>query len=165
MSENAVLQLETRPRCSENRHVHSEMAENTGLRFPPFCLIGRCLAKIRQEQATLVLVTPTWQTQPWYMELLQMLKEEPILIPYMEGILTSPRGEQHPLLQASRMNLAAWKVSGLVQMQAKFKNRLETFSTKTSGTAQNPLTRPPVVNGLAGVVRSKLIQFRPLWNI
>ena len=113
-----------------------------GYVFPPFCLIGRCLAKIRQEQATLVLVTPMWQTQPWYVELLQMLKEEPILIPYMEGILTSPRGEQHPLLQASRMNLAAWKVSGLVQMQAKFQNRLETFSTKTSGTAQNPLTRP-----------------------
>ena len=36
--------------------------EIQGFAFPPFCLIGRCLVKIRQEQATLVLVTPTWQT-------------------------------------------------------------------------------------------------------
>ena len=45
------------------------------------------------------------------------------------------------------MKLAVWKVSGLVQMQAKFQNRLETFSTKTSGTAQNPLTRVTGHNG------------------
>jgi hypothetical protein len=31
--------------------------------FPPFCMIGRCLGKVRVEQATLVLIAPVWQTQ------------------------------------------------------------------------------------------------------
>ena len=30
--------------------------------FSPFCLIGRVLAKIGQDQATMIIVTPTWRT-------------------------------------------------------------------------------------------------------
>ena len=37
-----------------------------GYAFPPFCLIGRCLAKVRRYKAKLVLITPIWQTQQWY---------------------------------------------------------------------------------------------------
>ena len=32
--------------------------------FPPFCLIGRCLRKVREEKASLVLVAPIWRSQP-----------------------------------------------------------------------------------------------------
>ena len=35
-----------------------------GYAFPPFCMIGRCLAKTIQEQAELVIITPVRQTQP-----------------------------------------------------------------------------------------------------
>ena len=35
--------------------------------FPPFSLISRVLRKILQENIDyLIMVTPTWQTQPWY---------------------------------------------------------------------------------------------------
>ena len=34
--------------------------------FPPFCLIGRCLSKIKKEGARVVLIAPTWQAQPWF---------------------------------------------------------------------------------------------------
>ena len=44
---------------------------------PPFCLIGRALTKVRQDQATLILVTPTWQTSPLYKELLEIITEDP----------------------------------------------------------------------------------------
>ena len=30
--------------------------------FPPFCLIGKVLAKVRQAQSLLLIVTPAWQT-------------------------------------------------------------------------------------------------------
>ena len=40
--------------------------------FPPFCLIGKVLAKVRKDQSLLLIVTPTWQTQPWYAALLAM---------------------------------------------------------------------------------------------
>ena len=44
-----------------------------GYAFPPFCLIGRCLVKVRKEGATIVLVAPVWPSQPWYATLLNKL--------------------------------------------------------------------------------------------
>ena len=35
-----------------------------GYAFPPICLIGRCLAKVRAEHTNLIIITPTWQGQP-----------------------------------------------------------------------------------------------------
>ena len=60
--------------------------------FPQFCLIGRCLAKIRQDQATVVIVTPTWQTQPWYPELLELCIQDPILLPPIPNLMTYQQG-------------------------------------------------------------------------
>ena len=40
--------------------------------FPPYCLIGKVLAKVSKDQSLLLIVTPTWQTQPWYAALLAM---------------------------------------------------------------------------------------------
>ena len=31
--------------------------------FPPFCLIGPCMSKIREEQSEILIITPTWQSQ------------------------------------------------------------------------------------------------------
>lgn len=39
--------------------------------FPPFCLIGRCLAKIKKDQAQITLITPVWPAQPWYPTILE----------------------------------------------------------------------------------------------
>ena len=55
--------------------------------FPPFCLVGRCLAKILQDKATIVLITPVWPTQPWYTTILEMLMADPILIPTVPNLL------------------------------------------------------------------------------
>ncbi|CAG2257403.1 unnamed protein product [Mytilus edulis] len=37
-----------------------------GLCFPPFCLISTCLAKVREENSQIILITPVWQSQAWY---------------------------------------------------------------------------------------------------
>lgn len=131
--------------------------------FPPFCLIGRCLSKIRQDQATVILVTPTWQTQPWYPELMAMTIADPILLPPMANLLTSPAGQPHPL-ENQNLALAAWKVSGDVTLQQKFQRKLEIYSETHVGKAQNPLTRPPGENGLVGVIGNRLIRFKQLWS-
>ena len=34
-------------------------------KFPPFCLIMRCPAKLRAEGGELILVSPVWPTQAW----------------------------------------------------------------------------------------------------
>ena len=37
-----------------------------GFANPPWCLIPRCLTKVKMQAARLVLITPLWKTQPWY---------------------------------------------------------------------------------------------------
>ena len=40
--------------------------------FPPFCLIGRVLRKLREETPRGILVVPRWSTQPWFPALTQL---------------------------------------------------------------------------------------------
>ena len=45
-----------------------------------FPLISDVLQKVRVNQTEkMVLVIPTWQTQPWYLQLLEMLKANPLI--------------------------------------------------------------------------------------
>ena len=130
--------------------------------FPPFCLIGRCLAKIRQDKATVIMVTPIWQTQAWYTELLGLSVEDPIMLPPKDNLLISPTGLAHPLLE-SGLSLAAWKLSGDMNQVSCYQQLLETYSAKRVDRAQNPLMSHPGRSGLAGVTENRLIRFRPLW--
>ena len=38
--------------------------DSKGYAFPPFSLIGRILAKIRRDQASIIVVVPCWKIQP-----------------------------------------------------------------------------------------------------
>ncbi|KAK3099298.1 hypothetical protein FSP39_002298 [Pinctada imbricata] len=78
--------------------------------FPPFCLIGKCLAKARMQMTTMLIVTPVWQSQPWYPTILRMCIASPILLPPCQNLLTSPQGEPHPLTVNNNLQLAAWLV-------------------------------------------------------
>ena len=138
--------------------------KKVGYAFPPFCLISRSLAKIRQDKATVVMVTPVWQTQPWYTELMGLSVADPILLPPMADLLMSPTGQKHPLL-ASGLTLAAWKLSGEMMKVKQYQSQLKNYSAKLLETAQNPLMSPPGRSGYAGVMEGKLIQFKPLWAI
>ena len=57
--------------------------------FPPFCLIGRVLKKVKNDKVTMILITPTWPNQPWYPTLLEMSMEKPILLPPMPNLCRS----------------------------------------------------------------------------
>ena len=48
--------------------------------FPPFSILGRVLAKVQQDGATGMLVTPLWSTQPWFPQLLEMVIEHPCML-------------------------------------------------------------------------------------
>jgi len=48
--------------------------------FPPFSIIGRVLQKIQNDQATVLMVAPSWPTQPWYTTLKEMMIGEPVII-------------------------------------------------------------------------------------
>jgi hypothetical protein len=49
--------------------------------FPLFCTIGRVLAKVQREGASLIIITLAWQAQPWFSKLLEMSIKNPVLLP------------------------------------------------------------------------------------
>ena len=55
--------------------------------FPLFFLIGKVPVKERKEQSLLLIVTPAWQTQPWYAALLAMSVQHPIILPNLTTLL------------------------------------------------------------------------------
>ena len=76
--------------------------------FPPFSLIQRVLCKIAKENvSTVILITPAWQTQPWYPNLLAMSFSQPFLLPMSPGVLKDPKGEDHPLVKNKSLALVA----------------------------------------------------------
>ena len=71
--------------------------------FPPFCLIGKVLAKVRKDQSLLLIVTPGWQTQyaVWYAALVTMSVQHPIILPNLTTLLQGPLGQKHPLQEGN----------------------------------------------------------------
>ena len=128
--------------------------------FPPFSLIGRILQKMRQEQVKeLVLIAPAWQSQVWYPQLLSQLVDFPHLLPLSHSLLLNPLGQPHPLVLEGTLLLAAWRVSGIQSNPETFQRRLSNSSPWPGGGAQKSLTTQPGPNGVAGVLRERLIPF------
>ncbi len=81
----------------------------SGYVFPPFSIIPRCLAKIRREEATIILICPVWTSQPWFPLLLELACDVPRILPPGRHLLSSPSGESHPLADFPLI-LAAWRL-------------------------------------------------------
>jgi len=136
-----------------------------GYAFPPFCMIGRCLAKVQAEKADLILIAPVWPAQPWFAVLLHLLQDNPILLPQWPGLLSSPLGSPHPLIQSNSLCLAVWNITGNISSHKGFLRTQPTSSLNHGGEALGQLTAVPGRSGLAGVVDGHLIQYRPLWQL
>ena len=133
--------------------------------FPPFCLIQRCIAKVLKEKGELVIVTPAWQTQPYYPMLLNMSIANPILLPPQTNLLLSAGGKTHPLVVKGTLKLVAWKISGEIKKCRAYQQTLQNYLQHPGERALNQLTTAAGDTGLAGVTADKLIPFSPLWNI
>lgn len=132
--------------------------------FPPFCLISRCLAKIRAERAEAILIAPIWPAQPWFPLLLRLLVSQPVLLPATKNLLLSPTGENHPLLTGGQLKLGAWRVSGNAESHKAFLQMQPHYSRNHGGRVRERLTAVPGESGLAGVLEERLIRFLPLWS-
>ena len=80
--------------------------------FPPFCLIGKVLAKVEKDQSLLIITTPAWQAQPWYAALLAKSLQHPIFLPNLTTFLQGSQGQKHRLQKGKQLQLVTWKVSG-----------------------------------------------------
>jgi hypothetical protein len=95
-------------------------AEFVSYMFPPFNLIGRCLQKLALDQAECIIVVPVWPTQYWFPELIKMLTELPILLPFRDLVsLPGCQHQAHPL----KLQLMACKLSGHPWKVEEFRRR------------------------------------------
>ena len=133
-----------------------------GYAFPPFSLVGRVLSKVQRDQATLILITPAWQTQAWYPRVLQMSVRKPLLLPQTQNLLTGPNREKHKLVKNGHLQLLAWTISGKNYLQKEFQQKLPCLSQMPEDQAQTLITSRPGANGLAGVLADKLIPLKVL---
>ena len=90
-----------------------------GYAHPPWCLIGKVLAKVSQEQATLILITPLWKGQSWFPVLTTMLVDYPVFFPNRAEVLSPSPHCDCPVRQL-QVQLVAWKVSEDISRQEEF---------------------------------------------
>ena len=80
-----------------------------GFANPPWCLIHRCLTKLKKQVARIVLITPLWKTQPWYPLVLELLEDFPRRIPHQSDLVAMPQGQEF-LMQQRVPQLVAWPI-------------------------------------------------------
>ena len=75
--------------------------------FPQFCLIGKVFAKVSKGQSLLLIITPAWQTQPWWATLLSMSVQHPVILPNPTTFLQGPQWQKQPLQEGNQLQLVA----------------------------------------------------------
>ena len=88
-------------------HSSLDWSKWTCLIHPPVVLMPRVLRKIKEDQATAVLLAPNWTGQPWFPDLIQMLVDRPLLLPQRQSLLFLPfqPTAYHPLWKSLHLTV------------------------------------------------------------
>ena len=129
--------------------------------FPPFCLIGKVLQKLKTQTSEMILICPFWPTQPFFSNLLEMAIKPPLRLPLKRNLLSNPQGEPHPLMSQGKnhLQLSAWLLSGNVTKQKSFRKSLSPSSLRVEDRALELITTESGTSSLAGVCKGKQIPF------
>ena len=120
------------------------------------------LHRVLIDQATLILVTPVWQTQSWYPQLLRFSNRSPLILSKVPGLLQGLNKELHPIIVKGNLQHLAWIVSGKGYLQKEYRRNLPPLSQMPDNQAQSLITNRPGVNGIAGALGDKLIPLNAL---
>ena len=133
--------------------------------FPPFCLIGKCIQKIIQDEAEGIVIVPKWPTQAWFSKLLNMLVQDPVLLPKSKTLLIQPAtGVTHPLI--AKLELLACRLSGDPSRIQEYQMQLPELSCLHGVNQQRLSTMDTLLGGSNFAVQGKLIRCRqlpPMW--
>jgi hypothetical protein len=113
----------------------------SGWTNPPFNLIGKVLAKARQERANLTVIAPIWSTAPWFPTLLNMSVTWPILLSNQKDLfLPGFLGNSQPLNNPN-WRAAAFNISRIQSSTKEFQIELSRFfqEMKQELTLINPI--------------------------
>ena len=126
--------------------------------IPSICLDSQSTGKSREEKApSLIIVTPTWQTQRWYLRL--SVRSFCNHFGIKRRLTKGPQNQQDPLIQNRTMQLAVWVVSGSVWQRKEYKKGLQILLSHQEEKVLSQLTLRTGISALAGVLNKTLIQF------
>ena len=130
--------------------------------FPPFSVLGRVLSKIKEEQASGILVLLLWPTQPWFPVMLDLLAAHPRLIPHDSANLQIKGKSQllHPLRK--KVSLLVILLSGRVTQTVAYRQALPTSSPMPGETAPSCNMTRLYEDGEHIAAHGKLIPLLPL---
>ena len=155
--------METRPRPYSNRCIPSSLGWRVQFCFSSIQHVKSGFKEYPpRKNKPSDIVTPTWQTQPWYVQLLKMSVQPPFLLSQIRHLLKNPQGKNHTLVESGSLRLVVLKVSGKVCKWKEFQAMLPNLSHIQGEKAKQVITNRPEFSGLAGVMKDKLILFKHL---
>ena len=88
--------------------------------FPPFPLIGRVVSRVRESsRLAMTLVTPLWPEKEWFTDLLLLLIQPPLALPWWDSLLRQPHCNLfHQGIHA--LNLQTRRVSSITSESRAF---------------------------------------------
>ena len=77
--------------------------------YPMIPLLHLALHKIRREETDMIAILPLWPRRDWFLLVLSLLVDLPVLLPVQSSVISSPQSVPHPGLNTLR--LATWRLS------------------------------------------------------
>lgn len=126
--------------------------------FPPFSLLGSCIQKIRLEEVNAIIVAPLWPTRPWFTRLMELLVDQPLLIPQRKDMIFMPHKSLiHPL--QGTLKLMICRVSGKYTENKVFLEKQSAYLWHHGDHQLKNNTSISLKDGFNTVIKGKLVLF------
>ena len=131
--------------------------------FPPFPLVSQVIARVRESsRVAMTLVAPLWPEKEWFADLLLLLTQPPVTLPWWDSLLRQPRCNLfHQGVHA--LNLHAWRLSSVTSESRAFLEGLLESCQGASGSLPLDYTSRDGRSSVVGVVEGVLLQSTPLF--
>jgi len=137
------------PDAAHNDAFTMDLCNERGYANPPFNLIGRLLAMVKRQRATITIVVPAWEAQPWWPLLAEMLVQPPVLLPRrLDTFLPGHLGNELPM-GPPRWEAIAAQISGAPSSTKAFRNRWHSHC-RLNGPPKPP--KSTQVRGTTGAI-------------
>ena len=108
--------------------------------FLPLALMGRVLQKVNQDQCLMLIITPAWPGQPWFLGLFKMFVKNPLLLPALKDLLKDPAEKLNPFVIQNSPRIVNWTISDRTYLQKKYQKGLPTLSQAIGEHLQSRIT-------------------------
>ena len=132
--------------------------------FTRFPLIGRVIARVRESsRLAMTLVALLWPEKEWFADLLLLLTQPPLTLPWWDSLLRQPHCNLfHQGVHA--LKLHAWRLSSVTTESRAFREGLLESCQGASDPPPHTSTSRGGRSSVVGVVEGALLQSTPLFQ-